>query len=485
MAEQYLSGSVLFLLAIFITWSGVLFSLALIIGKVFPQLIHWSRFWQMWLVIALIPLLPISFSQTNAIIPDELKNAFGASQQNLVMHSNSVVSQMESSGELHVLIWVVLFVLLLGAIFSVLRFCLGLLKANQFIKQARVIKDFNGFTPQQQQTIHIKKVQVLMTDRAVSPFVFGFFRVSMLLPQSVFTMPIAQQALLIEHELMHIKRQDPKAVILFRFCSCLFWFNPFISFMEKRFLQSMELNCDTAVISANPKEKLTYAHALIASLKLNKSTFDSGLTTYFSGPGANKQDFENRIKLAMTGQANKGYGWCSRLALIVMSFFIGFFAMAAKPFLSIQDFDQPSFDGMLPVINARISSGYKEINEFRGNKPHKAIDFAAPIGTEVVASFSGWVVIADDVTLNQNYGKVVLIEHAGQTQSLYAHLDSFAVESGQYISAGKKIGTVGATGRVTGPHLHFEVLDNGKHADPKRYLNLSDLSNTSKKAGAI
>ena len=485
MAEQWFTGGFLFQLATFIAWSGVLSGLALATSKVFPKIINWSRFWQAWLVIALVPLLPALFSQTNAIIPEQLKTAFGDSQQSLVLHSNSVVSQMESSGELQVFISLVSLMLVLGVCLSLLRFVLGLWKVRQFIQQATLVTDLKAFSPAQRKTITANSIKILVTDQTVSPFVFGFFRVNMLLPKSVFAMPAAQQCLLIDHELMHIKRQDPKAVILFRLCACLFWFNPFISFMEKRFLQCMELNCDSAVISADPKVKLSYARALIASLKLHQSPFDSGLTTYFSGPSFNKQDFENRIKLAMSSQSNNTFGWCARLTLVLMSCSIGFFAMAAKPFFSLDNFNQLNTDGILPVLNGRISSGYDDISDFRGNRPHQGIDIAAPIGTEVVASFSGWVIIADDITLHQNYGKVILIEHQGQNQSLYAHLNSFSVESGQYISAGDKIGTVGATGRVTGPHLHFEVLENGKHADPKRFLNLSELSSSASKVGVV
>lgn len=488
MAEQLFTGSVLFQLAIFITWSGLLSGLAIAVSKVFPKIISWSRFWQAWLVISLVPLLPISFTLKNSIIPEQLTRAFDDSQQSLLLHSNSVVSQIESNGELQVFMSLVMLMLVFGVCFSLLRFALSLLKVKKFIQQASLVTDFEAFSPMQKKIITIHKVNVLVTDQTVSPFVFGLFRVSMLLPQSVFTMPAPQQRLLIDHELMHIKRQDPKAVILFRLCSCLFWFNPFISFMEKRFLQNMELNCDSAVISADPAAKLTYARALIASLKLNKSAFDSGLTTYFSGPGFNKQDFESRIKLAMSGQPNKKFGWCARLVLVLVSSSIGFFAIAAKPFFSLYNLKQLNTDGILPVSSGRISSGYDDISDFRGNRPHQAIDFAAPIGTSVVASFSGWVIIADDVTLHQNYGKVVLIEHQGQSQSLYAHLNSFSVKSGQYISAGETIGTVGATGRVTGPHLHFEVLENGKHADPNNYLNLAGLvspSSSAKKVGKL
>jgi len=484
MFEQLLSGSILFQLAIFLVWSGIFSALAFVIGKIFPQIMQWSRFWQAWLVVALLPLLPIYFKHTNAIIPEQLKSAFAGSQQSLLQHSNSMVSQLEGSGEVQTLISLVFLVLGLGVCFSLVRFFLSLVKVKQLVNKASVITALNDFrfSEVQKNIIATKHIKVLVTERSVSPFVFGFFRVNLVLPKSVFTMPAAQQCILIDHELMHVKRQDPKAVILFRFCSSLFWFNPFISYMEKRFLQSMELNCDSAVIAADPEKKLTYARALITSLKLNKSTFESGLTSYFSGPSFNKKDFENRIKLAMSKQPTKRFGWTARLVLITFSFFITFIAMAAKPFFLLYNFEPLTVEGVIPVLNGKISSGYDDISYFRGSRPHQAIDFAAPIGTKVVASFSGWVIIADDVTLHQNYGKVILIEHQGESQSLYAHLNSFSVESGQYISAGETIGTVGATGRVTGPHLHFEVLKNGKHDNPNKYL---DLASPAKQVGKL
>jgi murein DD-endopeptidase MepM/ murein hydrolase activator NlpD len=94
------------------------------------------------------------------------------------------------------------------------------------------------------------------------------------------------------------------------------------------------------------------------------------------------------------------------------------------------------------------------------------------MGTDVVASFSGRVTVADNSSLHKNYGKVVLIEQRNKQHSLYAHLDSFNVTAGQWIIAGQKLGTVGATGRVTGPHLHFEILQDGNRIDPSLHLIL-------------
>ena len=474
MGFQFTPNALLLLLLLFIVWSCFLYGLSYLLAKTSPQLVKWSRFWQGWLVVALIPLLPFSFYRVNAIIAEELKSTFGEAPQNVLIHSSSIVNQIDDKPEMQVFLWLVLLMIVGGSCLSVLRFFLGFLKVYRLLNNADRVVDFNHFTRRQQLAISAYKIQVFITEQPISPLVFGLCRQKMLLPTSVFSMEDQQRNLLIEHELMHIRRQDTKAVILFRLCSCLFWFNPFIRYFESRFIQSMELNCDIAVLADFPEGKLSYARALISSLKLSKTTIESDFMTCFSAPHFNKQAFEERIKQAMSPQLNNRYGVNYWLVLITISLFITSFALAAKPFFMMQVMSNNIIDGVQPVKVARVSSNYNDINDFRGSKPLNAIDFAASKGTEVVASFSGKILIADDATLHRNYGKVVLIEHEEQVQSLYAHLDSFSVEVGQYVSAGQKIGSGGSTGRTTGPHLHFEMLKQGKHTDPNHYLDFNN-----------
>lgn len=100
---------------------------------------------------------------------------------------------------------------------------------------------------------------------------------------------------------------------------------------------------------------------------------------------------------------------------------------------------------------------------------HKGIDIAAPKGTQVVASASGKVVTSQ--YMKNGYGNCIIIEHDNTVKTLYAHLDARIVKVGDMVTQGQKIGTVGATGRATGPHLHYEVYKGNKHINPEELVH--------------
>jgi len=129
--------------------------------------------------------------------------------------------------------------------------------------------------------------------------------------------------------------------------------------------------------------------------------------------------------------------------------------------------------GVIPKyfpVSGRISSKYGvRIDPFTGNPSfHSGIDIAASIGTPIQAWFNGTVIFAGT---NGGYGNSVVIKQ-GDLSVRYAHLNSIAVSVGQTINQGQQIGTVGSTGRSTGPHLHLELLINGLTVDPEKIINL-------------
>jgi murein DD-endopeptidase MepM/ murein hydrolase activator NlpD len=100
---------------------------------------------------------------------------------------------------------------------------------------------------------------------------------------------------------------------------------------------------------------------------------------------------------------------------------------------------------------------------------HNGIDLSNRIGTPIRAAASGRVVHVESQI--GNYGRFVILRHPDGFQTLYAHLDTFTVRNGQTVARGQQIGTMGNTGRSTGPHLHFSVIHNGTFVNPMRYLH--------------
>jgi murein DD-endopeptidase MepM/ murein hydrolase activator NlpD len=94
---------------------------------------------------------------------------------------------------------------------------------------------------------------------------------------------------------------------------------------------------------------------------------------------------------------------------------------------------------------------------------HSGVDVALAYGTDVQAAAEGRVAFAG---ANGGYGNMVVVEHSGGRQTRYAHLSAINVQAGDVVQSGDVIGRVGSTGHSTGPHLHFEIVDNGHAVDP-------------------
>jgi LysM repeat protein len=102
-----------------------------------------------------------------------------------------------------------------------------------------------------------------------------------------------------------------------------------------------------------------------------------------------------------------------------------------------------------PIVGGRKSQGIHG---------HNAVDLAAPIGTKILASAAGTVVISKmDGGWNGAYGNYIVVSHSNGTQTLYSHMRNGTVSVGQTVSQGQVIGYIGMTGKTTGPHVHFEI----------------------------
>lgn len=103
---------------------------------------------------------------------------------------------------------------------------------------------------------------------------------------------------------------------------------------------------------------------------------------------------------------------------------------------------------------------------------HTGIDYGCPSGTPILASAGG--IVSHTGFAGNGYGNYIVISHEDGRKTLYAHLDHILVYTKMYVTQGKQIGTSGNTGNSTGPHLHFEIQQNGRAVDPLPFLQTVD-----------
>jgi len=139
--------------------------------------------------------------------------------------------------------------------------------------------------------------------------------------------------------------------------------------------------------------------------------------------------------------------------------------------------EAPYFDGpfVSPLTESvRVSSfGVRSVFNGVPRDPHGGADLASPTGTPVRAVQAGRVALAGDLYFS---GNVVILDHGAGVFSLFAHLSRIDVEEGARVARGDRLGAVGATGRVTGPHLHWAVRVSGARVDPFSLLSVTDSS---------
>ncbi len=134
-----------------------------------------------------------------------------------------------------------------------------------------------------------------------------------------------------------------------------------------------------------------------------------------------------------------------------------------------------AFDGSLNAIHmilpveGPISGPFGKRRFFNDQprRPHSGTDIAAPTGTPIKAAAAGKVSLIGDFFFN---GRLVVIDHGEGLKTMYNHMDQIDVKEGQAVGQSETIGTVGSTGRSTGPHLHLGVILNGVSVDPKLFI---------------
>ena len=328
-------------------------------------------------------------------------------------------------------------------------------------------------------------------DAPVSAMLVGVLRPVLLLPRHMRDLPPTQQGLIVAHELMHVRRRDHLWQHASASLQLLLWFVPSVHSFHERLQGALELGCDAAVLAGRSSiERRSYAAALLTQLATQVHAGHGGLRC--ATPGAlafgsrGAQALAHRIRLIRDAQPAAHARLGSATVLLLLPVLCGATVLLQPQFARDVYTETPSTasghppgvhaaapavrEWQAPLARLRVTSEFGAINR-PGGKPHKGMDFGAPRGTAVLAPADGRIVTSSDrYDLGSRYGKVLVIAHPDGRRSLYAHLDKRLVEAGETVKAGQRIALSGATGKVSGPHLHFEVSHGGAPIDPQAVL---------------
>ena len=124
-------------------------------------------------------------------------------------------------------------------------------------------------------------------------------------------------------------------------------------------------------------------------------------------------------------------------------------------------------------VNGEVVGTFGQASIINGmpRSPHSGVDLKAETGTPVLSINSGRVVLTGEHFFN---GLFAVVDHGGAVQSMYFHLDKILVQRGDRVEKGQVVGLVGATGRATGPHLHFGIRINGARIDPMQFIKVNE-----------
>lgn len=317
-----------------------------------------------------------------------------------------------------------------------------------------------------------------------APFTLGILRPRVYLPDDL--QGTARRAVLL-HEQTHIRRRDPLTKPLFYAVACLHWFNPLAWLAFCAFERDMEAACDEAAVRGRPlPERNAYCESLLHFAVQGRSI--PGSLAF--GQGSVKERIVHLLHYRRLGAG----------ALAVCAAVVGLSVTACMVRPQVEDAPATAAPpataetaeptpvpaptsvpavaaAALPTLDNAANSPrficpvkYKYISRFATNG-HRGDDLCAAEGTEIYAAADGVVLAAQE---HYSWGNFVEIDHGADADglrwsTLYAHMQSCAVQVGQTVTAGQVIGYVGSTGNATGNACHFEMQVNGTLVEPRYF----------------
>jgi hypothetical protein len=263
---------------------------------------------------------------------------------------------------------------------------------------------------------------------------------------------------IIEHEKLHGRAYHTLDLIATELFVAFLWFNPFVYFFRRDLKSVHEFQIDNSLLKGDVK-KSNYLKQMLNNLECSNKAV--GFCNNFNGSTIKK-----RIEMIMKDKSSK---WKLGRYLFLL------------PLISLMTMSfsgKANNEGSIPSVSPIKVGEYDKISSEYGmrihpitreKKFHYGVDFAAKTGTPVIATANG--IVTKVIFLENSYGKLVEIDHGNGFLTRYAQMSEYAVKEGDKVKKGDVVGSVGESGRSTGPHLHYEVLNDGENVNPQDYIN--------------
>ncbi|WP_144393463.1 M23/M56 family metallopeptidase [Pleionea sediminis] len=467
--ESFATASVFSLIA-----AGMAYSLARLLAYQWPWIDAWRGFWVVVLLTSAATIFYHFIPATNEFIGVVQLPSIDWIQ---VADSSDFESQKDDIEDLTqvsfftitLTLWFGLCVI--GALYNSVILAYKLIHLHRLVRQSKSIAAIssqfgNCSIPLLRRLEKRYALTIRISNMTISPFIFqGSTNYLILSEYALEKLSRDELRLVIQHELTHLKRQDGRLVLFFQWCVGLFWFNPFLRLMYQQLQWAIESSCDRSVLSRQSNLRRIYAQAMLKILRKSATSDANQVVAAFSSKSLRR--ITMRIQHIMSPSPVRIKRSTQKISLL--AFCLGFSSLAMSIYPAAHESSNSESLTMIhPVKKARLSSNYGDNNRF--HKFHRGVDLAASLDTPVVAAASGRVVTSTEHLEGfKNYGTIIIIDHGNGVQSLYSHLNVLNVKEGDQVEQGQLIGRVGETGRATGPHVHFEILKDGKRVDPNQY----------------
>jgi len=277
---------------------------------------------------------------------------------------------------------------------------------------------------------------------------------------------------IIEHELVHISQRHSWDILFVEAVAIFLWFNPLLWFYKSSLKETHEFIADAAVEGVNTTD---YSMLLLRLATQNSLSLTNGFA---------KIPIKNRIIMLHKNKTNnmKKISFFSAIPLAIILVFIFSFSLKEEvkestvqiaPEISIALVTTDTIPSIKPIdendINKLVSGyGMRIHPKYKTKKRHTGVDFTAMIGVPVLSTADGIIKMTKHNI--EGYGLHIRVKHGESFTTMYSHLSKITVFAGDYVKKGDIIGLVGNTGYSTGPHLHYEVIKNGKKVNPADYF---------------